>query len=34
MRWAGTIVVLIGKDTAKSDYVNWEIKTAAEMKSA
>jgi len=29
--WAGTVVVLIGKDTAKSDYVNWEIKTAAEM---
>lgn len=31
MRWAGTVVVLIGKDTEKSDYVNWEIKTAAEM---
>lgn len=31
MKWAGTIAVLIGKDTAKSDYVNWEIKTAAEM---
>ena len=31
MNWAGTVVVLIGKDTAKSDYVNWEIKTAAEM---
>lgn len=31
MQWAGTVVVLIGKDTAKSDYVNWEIKTAAEM---
>lgn len=31
MEWAGTVVVLIGKDTAKSDYVNWEIKTAAEM---
>ena len=31
MRWAGTVAVLIGKDTAKSDYVNWEIKTAAEM---
>lgn len=29
--WAGTVVVLIGKDTAKSDYVNWEIKTAGEM---
>lgn len=31
MRWAGTIAVLIGKDTAKSDYVNWEIETAAKM---
>ena len=31
MRWAGTVVVLIGKETAKSDYVNWEIKTAADM---
>lgn len=31
MAWAGTVVVLIGKNTANSDYVNWEIKTAAEM---
>lgn len=31
IQWAGTVVVLIGKDTAQSDYVNWEIKTAAEM---
>lgn len=31
MKWAGIVAVLIGKDTAKSDYVNWEIKTAAEM---
>lgn len=31
IKWAGTVVVLIGKDTAKSDYVNWEIKTAGEM---
>ncbi|MBD5532017.1 MAG: TIR domain-containing protein [Lachnospiraceae bacterium] len=31
IQWAGTVVVLIGKDTAKSDYVNWEIKTAADM---
>lgn len=31
MEWAGTVVVLIGKDTAQSDYVNWEIRTAAEM---
>ena len=30
IEWAGTIVVLIGKDTAKSDYVNWEIRAAAE----
>ncbi len=29
IEWAGTIVVLIGKDTAKSDYVNWEIRAAA-----
>lgn len=31
IQWAGTVVVLIGKATAKSDYVNWEIKTAGEM---
>ena len=31
MRWAGTVVVLIGKETSKSDYVNWEIETAAGM---
>lgn len=31
INWAGTVVVLIGKDTAKSDYVNWEIKTAGDM---
>ena len=31
IKWAGTVVVLIGEDTAKSDYVNWEIKTAGEM---
>lgn len=31
IQWAGTVVVLIGKDTAKSEYVNWEIRTAAEM---
>ena len=30
IEWAGTIEVLIGKDTAKSDYVNWEIRAAAE----
>lgn len=27
--WAGTTVVLIGKDTSKSEYVNWEIEHAA-----
>lgn len=31
IRWASTVFVLIGKDTAKSDYVNWEIETAAKM---
>lgn len=31
IKWAGTLVVLIGKETANSDYVNWEIKIAAEM---
>ena len=27
--WAGTMVVLIGKDTSKSEHVNWEIEHAA-----
>ncbi len=27
--WAGTTVVLVGKNTSKSDYVNWEIEHAA-----
>lgn len=27
--WAGTEVVLVGKETSKSDYVNWEIEYAA-----
>ncbi|MBQ9610589.1 MAG: TIR domain-containing protein [Lachnospiraceae bacterium] len=31
IQWAGTVVVLIGDKTANSDYVDWEIKTAAEM---
>ena len=31
IQWAGTLVVLIGKETANRDYVNWEITTAAEM---
>jgi len=26
-----TVVVFIQKDTVKSDYVNWEIKTIGEM---
>ena len=28
--WASTLVVLITNDTAQSDYVNWEIRYAAE----
>lgn len=28
--WAGTVVVLVGKKTKDSDWVNWEIETAAE----
>lgn len=27
MKWLGTVVVLTGKYTTKSDYVNWEIET-------
>ncbi|MBU5280707.1 TIR domain-containing protein [Anaerostipes hadrus] len=27
--WAGTTIVLIGKNTNKSEYVNWEIEYAA-----
>lgn len=27
--WAGTEIVLIGKNTSKSEYVNWEIEYAA-----
>ena len=27
--WAGTTVVLVGKKTSKSEYVNWEIEHAA-----
>ena len=30
IKWAGTLVVLIGKDTHKSDWVNWEINYAME----
>lgn len=29
IEWAGTVVVLIGKNTADSDWVRWEIETAA-----
>lgn len=29
--WAGTEIVLIGKNTSKSDWVNWEIEAAARM---
>jgi len=28
MKWAGTVMVLIGKDTHKRDWVNWEIELA------
>lgn len=29
IEWAGTLICLIGKDTANSEYVNWEIEKAA-----
>lgn len=31
MRWAGTVVVLIGSQTHSREWVNWEIKQAAKM---
>lgn len=31
IQWASTLVVLINHDTAQSDWVNWEIKYAAEQ---
>lgn len=31
MEWAGTVVVLIGKETSKSDWVNWEIEEAIKL---
>lgn len=31
MSWASTVVVLIGKDTHKRPWVNWEIKMANEL---
>ena len=30
INWAGTVIVLVGKKTKESDWVNWEIETAAE----
>ena len=30
MDWAGTVVVLIGKDTHESDWVDWEINYATQ----
>ena len=27
--WAGTVIVLVGKNTSESKYVNWEIEHAA-----
>ena len=30
IKWAGTVFVLIGRDTAESDWVNWEIEYAAQ----
>lgn len=29
INWAGTMIVLVGNDTSKSEYVNWEIEHAA-----
>lgn len=31
IEWAGTVVVLIGKETSKSDWVNWEIEEAIKL---
>lgn len=31
INWAGTVIVLIGKDTHKSDWVNWEIEYAMKL---
>lgn len=30
IQWAGKVIVLIGSKTSQSDWVNWEIKYAAE----
>ncbi len=31
IEWASTVVVLVGKETAKSDWVSWEIEEAAKL---
>ena len=31
MSWAGTVIVLVGKDTHTRPWVNWEIEQAAKM---
>ncbi|WP_280553015.1 TIR domain-containing protein [Halomonas sp. 25-S5] len=31
MRWAGKIIVVIGKDTHKRPWVNWEVKVAHQL---
>lgn len=31
MSWAGTVIVLVGKDTHSRPWVNWEIEQAAKM---
>jgi len=31
MSWAGTLIVLVGRDTHSRPWVNWEIKQAAKM---
>lgn len=31
MEWAGTVIVLVGKETSKSDWVNWEIEQAEKL---
>ncbi len=31
MRWAGQVIVVIGKETYKREWVNWEIKVAHQL---
>jgi len=31
MRWASQVIVVIGKETHKRDWVNWEIETAHKL---